>query len=202
MNRSGVERRHEVRSPPHRCGGSLSDSSGSRMVKTLSHESRRGRSVDVNAAAIGTSGPGIRTAAVSDAPFSRRDRDLESVDPLRAGQEHRTGRLARQGLPGGSTVSRDGRERGFKIGIALSKRVSQARLETAGPHLRPQYSSCGMSILTSARSHWKGADFSAPGDFCRPGSKFLPVECSCVACHEQVLSRGFRAEPRSVAVSR
>lgn len=136
MNRTGVERRHEVRSPPHRCGGNLPDSSGRRMVKTLSHESRRGRSVGVNAAAIGTSGPGIRTPAISDAPFSRRGRDLESVDPLRAGQEHRTGRLARQGLPCEFNRLSGWRERGFKIGIALSKRDCQARLETAGPHLR------------------------------------------------------------------
>lgn len=32
-----------------------------------------------------------------------------------------------------STVSRDGLGRGFKIGIALSKRDCQGRLETAGP---------------------------------------------------------------------
>jgi len=36
-----------------------------------------------------------------------------------------------------SAVFRDGRERGFKIGTALSKRDCQARLETAGPLLRP-----------------------------------------------------------------
>lgn len=109
------------------------DSFGSRMVKTLSRESRRGRSVDVNAAAIGTSGPGIRTAAVSDAPFSRRGRDLECVDPLRAVKS--TMRVASRATRASLRFqpSLETAERGFKIGIALSKRDCQARLETAGP---------------------------------------------------------------------
>lgn len=100
------------------------------------YPSRRGRSVDVNAAVIGSSGPGIWTAAIVDAPFSRRGRDLESVDPLRAGQEHRTGRHARHGLlMRVRPTSGSGQERGFNIGTALSKRSCQTRLETAGPHL-------------------------------------------------------------------
>lgn len=137
MNRADVERRREVRSPPHRCGGTCRLVRQSFGENALSREPPRSkrwceRRCDRY---VWTRDPDccrLRCALLTKGPRPRMRRPPSggSRAPYGSPRATRASTRVHPSLETGSNAA--------SIGIALSKRDCQARLETAGP--RPETS--------------------------------------------------------------
>jgi hypothetical protein len=211
VDRAGPRKRgREARSPRHHDAvASRRTNSDGGTVKTLechAHESRRGRSVGVDAAVTGISGPGFQMSAAQMRPSSgkgprprmRRPPEGGSRAPYRSPRATRASSAIPPPLEAESTR--------LQHGDALNKRVQpdQAGYGRSSPD-DPRRSSCGMSILeTASRAVTVTAPLAASrGTSAARVRSFSPVECQRLRQKRDRASLGgLRAEPRSVAVTR